>query len=77
MSDFLGEYADNDTDLNGKYIVWAPKATMPPKYVYGSRPDAIKVAYQMAAKNPQMRFAVCKIVGVAETTSVKFESFED
>lgn len=72
-----GKYASNETDLKDRYIVWSPSATQPPKCVYDNRPEAIKVAHLMASKNRGQQFAVCKIVGSAHVTDVKYESFED
>ncbi len=63
--------------MDGQYIVWNPKSNLPPKVTYNSRPEAIRVATAMAHRFPNESFAVCKIVGVAETTKVAFNSFED
>lgn len=72
-----GSYANADTDLKDKYVIWSPGSSYPPKVVYDDRPTAIKVAHQMASRNPSQQFAVCKIVGSAKTATVKYESFEE
>lgn len=73
-----GSFADDYTNLNGKYIVWGPSAAVPPQRTYASRPDAIKVAHMMSSKHPGKQFAVCKIVGASKAPlGAKYESFED
>lgn len=71
------ERATSTTELKSKYIVWSPTSTLPPTAVFASRPEAIKVAHLMATKNKGERFAVAKLVGVAQAEVVKFESFSD
>jgi hypothetical protein len=77
QNEMYGTKATAHTSLKDKYVVWSPEAEQPPQYCYGSRPDAIKLAHLMATKNPGQRFAVCKIVGCAQTKQVAFESYED
>ncbi len=77
MYNSYGSNVSATDDLKDKYIVWSPGATQPPVKTYPDRPTAIKVAHLMASKNPASQFAVCKIVGSAKTSTVKFESFEE
>lgn len=63
-------------NLESKYIIWNPKSNMPPSALFNDRPAAIKAAVSMAHRFPGDEFAVCKIVGVATTKEVTFNSFE-
>ena len=72
-----GKYAGNDTDFSGKYIVWSPTSSQPPKMVYDDRPTAIKVAYSMTTKFPHQVFTVCKVVGVAATSKVEYKDLDN
>jgi len=72
-----GTHPKEDEDLSGRYIVWSPESSVPPKLIYASRPDAIKATFGMAKKFPTQRFAVCKIVGESKSRSVEYTSFED
>lgn len=71
-----GNYVNRDTKLDGKYIVWGPEATQPPRMVYDTKQLAIKCAYAMASKHPGQKFCVAKLEGVAETTSVAYKELE-
>lgn len=73
---FLGTHKSNVTDFGGKYVIWSPESSLGINYVYEDRPSAIKVAYEMATKNPSQRFFVMKVVGVAKTQKVEFVDLE-
>ena len=73
--EMYGETVNADTDLSGKYAVWCPTATEPPRVVYSSKPEAIKAAYAMAHKYPGGRFCVMKVEGVAQIQTVKYVDF--
>lgn len=72
-----GTTATNETDFEGKYIVWSPTASQPPKLVYLDRPTAIKVALSMNGKFPNQKFCVCKVVGVAQTEKSTYKSLTE
>lgn len=44
-----------------KYILWNPKSSKPPKVVHDSYDEAMKVAAEMATKNPGEDFFVCEL----------------
>ena len=73
---FLGTHKSNVTDYTGKYTIWSPESHLAINYVYDDRPSAIKVAYEMAQKNPSQRFLVLRVVGVAQTKKVEFVDLE-
>ncbi len=64
-----------ETELKGKFIVWSPESNLPPRMVYPTKADAVKVATIMAKKHPESRFAVAELAGVAQVSTVKYESF--
>lgn len=57
------------------YFIWSPESHLAPKIVFDSKDKAIRVAYGMANRNPESRFCVCKIEGVAKTTKVSFDDY--
>jgi hypothetical protein len=73
---FLGKHKSGVTDYTGKYVIWSPTSQLTINYVYESRPEAIKVAYEMAQKNQGQQFIVLKAVGVAQTQRVEFVDLE-
>lgn len=71
----LNKY-DEKPDLKvHKYFIWSPESHLPSQVVFDSKADAIKVAYGMASRNPESRFCVCEVVGVAKVQKVAFEDF--
>lgn len=71
-----GDYVKEDTDLKNKFIVWNPESNKPPRVVYGTKGNAVKVAMSMATRNPGERFAICKVVGVGRSVKTTYESYE-
>jgi hypothetical protein len=58
-----------------KYFIWSPESHLPSQVVFDSKADAIKVAYGMASRNPESRFCVCEVTGIAKVQKVSFEDF--
>lgn len=73
---FLGKHKSAVSDYTGKYVIWSPESNLSVTYVYDSRPDAIRVAYEMAEKYPGQKFLVMKAVGLAQTRKVEFVDLE-
>lgn len=55
------EKADIDS-RQGKYILWCPTSSLPPKVVHDTYEKAVEVAELMAKKNKGQEFIVCKQV---------------
>ncbi len=72
----FGKAVTDTTDLGEKYIIWGPASGLPPKMVFDTRQEAIKVAYKMAKQHIGERFAVCKIVGEAQAVNVEYKDFD-
>jgi len=60
-------------NLTGKYIVWGTESTLPPRMVYETRPEAIRVSILMANKHHGEEFYVAKLVGFSGAVTPKVQ----
>lgn len=63
----------DEFDADGKYIVWCPASSLPPRVVLEGRKQAKAVAMSMAQRHGK-KFHWCRLMGSAESvTSIKVE----